>query len=176
MDSGCASLSKAQKGVVMSVMKHEERSAWPLDVLWSEDRVDRMFRDMFRNFFTGEGLVDRFLEARPGLMRVEEYVEDDTCVIRAELPGIDPDRDVEVTVAEGVLHLRAEREERKEEARPTGYRSEFHYGRLERSIRLPEGATEADVKASYKDGILEVRVPAPKPVQPSKAKIPVEHK
>jgi HSP20 family protein len=57
---------------------------------------------------------------------------------------------------------------------PDGYRSEFHYGRLARSIRLPEGATEAEVTASYKDGILEVRVPAPKAVgAPKETKIPI---
>ncbi len=121
--------------------------------------------------------MDRFFEGRTGLMRVEEYVEDDTCVIRAELPGIDPDKDVEISIEDGLLHVRAEREERKEEERPSGYRSEFHYGSLHRSIRLPEGTTEADIKATYKNGILEVRVPAPKAVEeaPAKAKIPIEH-
>jgi HSP20 family protein len=105
----------------------------------------------------------------------EEGVEDDTCVIRAELPGVDPDKDVEISVADGILHLHAEREERTEEELPSGYRSEFHYGSLERSIRLPEGVTEADIKASYKDGILEVRVPAPKPATKPSTKIAIEH-
>ena len=117
---------------------------------------------MLRNFFTGEGMLDRVFQTGSHLMRVEEYLDGDTCVIRAELPGIDPDKDVEISVADGVLHLRAEREEHTEERRPEGYRSEFHYGSLARSIRLPEGATEADVSATYKDGILEIRVPAPK--------------
>ena len=153
----------------MSLTRHER---WPLDVLWSEDRIDQVFRDMFRSFFGGEGMP---AASRPDLMRLEEYVEDDTCVIRAELPGIDPDKDVEISVEDGVLHLRAHREARSEEERPGGYRSEFSYGRLERSVRLPEGATEADVKAGYKDGILEVRVPAPKPVEPAPPrKIPIE--
>ena len=144
----------------MSLMRNEPRSPWPLDV--------------FRNFFPGEGVFERFFEGRQHVMRVEEYLEDGTIVIRAELPGVDPDKDVEISVDEGIMHLRAEREERTEEERPTGYRSEFHYGRLERSIRLPEGATEADIKASYKDGILEIRVPASKPAKPS-VKIPIQH-
>lgn len=68
----------------------------------------------------------------------------------------------------------AEREERTEEKRPEGYCSEFHYGSFARKIRLPEGATEADVSATYKDGILEVRVPAPKDAAVSaRAKIPI---
>jgi HSP20 family protein len=140
--------------------------------MWSQELVDTAFGDMFRNFFSSEGLLDRVQGSH--VMRLEEYVEDDTCVIRAELPGIDPEKDVEISVADGILHLRAQREERSEEKQPDGYRSEFHYGRLSRSIRLPEGATEADVTASYKDGILEVRVPAPKGGSaPKETKIPV---
>lgn len=159
----------------MSLMRNEPRSVWPLDFVWSEEGVDRRFRDMFRHFFSGEGLGERLFEARPSLMRIEEYVEDDTCVIRAELPGVDPDKDVEISFADGILHLHAEREERTEEVRPSGYLSEFHYGSLERSIRLPDGVTEADIQASYKDGILEVRVPAPKPATKPSTKIAIEH-
>jgi len=158
----------------MSLMRRKTGSDWPLETLWSQELVDGMFRDMLRNFFTGEGVFDRVLEGGSHLMRVEEYIEGDTCVIRAELPGIDPEKDVEISVADGVLHLHAERQERTEEERPHGFRSEFHYGSLARSIRLPEGATEADVHASYKDGILEVRVPAPKgAVASTPMKIPV---
>lgn len=151
----------------MSMMKRERRSAWPLDTLWSQDLVDGAFRDMLRNFFTGEGLLDRVFEGGTHVMRVEEFLEDDTCVIRAELPGIDPDKDVQISIADGILHLHAERKEQTDEELPHGFRTEFHYGTLTRSIRLPEGATETDVKASYKDGILEVRVPAPKPAAPA---------
>jgi HSP20 family protein len=156
----------------MSLIKRERPAGWPLETMWSQDLVDTAFGDMFRNFFSAEGMLDRTHGAHA--MRLEEYVEDDTCVIRAELPGIDPEKDVDISVADGVLHLRAEREERSEEKRADGYRSEFHYGRLSRSIRLPEGATVADVTASYKDGILEVRVPAPKAAAaPTETKIPV---
>jgi len=156
-----------EEGVLMSLVKRE--NAWPLDVVLTEDRVDRMFRDMFRGFF-GEGWGD-MPDARP--MRVEEFVEDGTVVIRAELPGIDPDEDVDITVADGILHVVAEREERSEEERPEGYRSEFHYGSFERHIRLPEGAKADDITASYTDGILEVRVPAPAEVEAPTAKVAV---
>jgi HSP20 family protein len=158
----------------MSLIKRQRHEPWPLETVWSQDLIDRAFRDMLHNFFTGEGVLERVFEPGSHLMHVEEYLDGDTCVIRAELPGIDPDKDVEISVADGVLHLRAEREERAEEERPEGYRSEFHYGSLARHLRLPEGATEADVSATYKDGILEVRVPAPKQVaRASSTKIPI---
>lgn len=156
----------------MSLIKRERHAGWPLETMWSQDLVDTAFGDMFRNFFSGEGMLDRMQGTHA--MRLEEYLEDGTCVIRAELPGIDPEKDVELSVADGILHLRAEREERTEDKQPNGYRTEFHYGRLSRSIRLPDGATEADVTATYKDGILEVRVPAPTPTAvQTPTKIPI---
>jgi HSP20 family protein len=88
------------------------------------------------------------------VMRVEDYVEDGQYVLRAELPGIDPDKDVDITVESGMLTVEAERREEKQEGR----RSEFRYGVFRRSTSLPAGADEDDVSATYTDGILEVRV------------------
>ena len=92
-------------------------------------------------------------------MKVEEFREGDTLVVRAEMPGIDPDEDVEITVANGMLHLSAERRSETKTEATSGYRSEFRYGSFSRSVRLPAGAGEDDVKATYDDGILEVRIP-----------------
>jgi HSP20 family protein len=92
-------------------------------------------------------------------MKVEEFRDGDTLVVRAEMPGIDPDKDVEITVADHMLHLRAERRSETKTEDKTGYRSEFRYGSFSRAVRLPAGAGVDDVKASYTDGILEVRIP-----------------
>jgi len=94
-------------------------------------------------------------------MRVEESVEANAMVVRAELPGLDPDEDVEVTIADGVLTISARREEKTESRDDGTYRHEFRYGSMLRRIALPEGVTEAYVTATYKDGILEVRAPLP---------------
>jgi HSP20 family protein len=94
-----------------------------------------------------------------GWLRVEEYRDGNELVVRAEIPGIDPEKDVEITVSDGLLHISARREERSETRDKAGYRSEFRYGSFERTVALPAGAKESDVKASYRDGILEVRVP-----------------
>ncbi|MDN3027826.1 Hsp20/alpha crystallin family protein [Streptomyces sp. S.PB5] len=95
----------------------------------------------------------------PGLhhIRVEEHLTDGTYVLRAELPGIDPDKDIEITVAEGVLTLRAERSEETKEK----YRTEFRYGTFARSVRLPAGAKGDEASADYKDGVLTITVPLP---------------
>ena len=92
-------------------------------------------------------------------MKVEEFRDGDTLVVRAEMPGIDPDKDVEITVADRMLTLRAERRSETKTEDKKGFRSEFHYGSFSRSVRLPAGAGEDDVKATYNDGILEVRIP-----------------
>ena len=93
------------------------------------------------------------------VLKVEEFTEDGTLVIRAELPGIDPDKDVDLEVADGRLSIRAERRTEEETEGREYYRREMQYGAFGRSLPLPAGATEEDVKATYKNGILEIRVP-----------------
>ena len=97
----------------------------------------------------------------PHSMRVEEFTRDGSFVIRAELPGIDPDQDVEITLKDRMLTIAGKREEHHEEAQ----RSEFFYGRFMRTLTLPAGAGEENIKASYRDGILEVQVPMKTPTE-----------
>jgi HSP20 family protein len=90
---------------------------------------------------------------------VEEFDEGGKHVIRAELPGVDPDRDVEVTVQDGVLHIRAERREETKTEKPHYFRQELRYGAFVRNITLPAGCSEEDIAADYADGILTIRLP-----------------
>jgi HSP20 family protein len=92
-------------------------------------------------------------------LRVEEFMDGDTLVIRAELPGIDPDTDVELTVGDGMLHIHAQRRQTQKVEDKDLVRSELRYGAFTRTLPLPVGATDKDIDASYKAGILEVRVP-----------------
>src|SRR5271165_1019051 len=104
------------------------------------------------------------------LMRVEDLVKDDSYVVRAELHGLDQEKDVEVTVANGILTIKAERREEE-----TGkHHSEFHYGTFSRSMTLPAGADKEHIDAVYGHGILEVTVPlAHESAKESERKIPV---
>lgn len=74
--------------------------------------------------------------------------------MKAELPGIDPSKDVEVTIGSGCLTIHAERSDKIEGKR----RSEFRYGSFTRSLTLPANASEDDVTASYDAGILSVSI------------------
>ncbi len=87
-------------------------------------------------------------------MRAEEGVEGDRFVVRAEMPGIDPEKQAEVTVSTGILTLHAERTEDIE----SPHRSEFRYGSFRRRMALPANANEGDIVATYDKGIIEVSV------------------
>lgn len=108
------------------------------------------------------------------VMKVEEFTEDGTLVIRAEMPGIDPDKDVDLEVSDGRLSIRAERRTEEETKGREYYRREMQYGAFGRSLPLPAGASEEDVKATYKDGILEIRVPIDKEKAAGATRIHVE--
>ena len=119
------------------------------------------------DWFDMPDLFSRLESMRPSMMftdriKVEEELRDGKLVIRAELPGIDPSKDVELVVGDGVLRLRAERRREMKEESEGGFRSEFSYGSLTRTVPLPKGASADDVTASYNDGILEVTVPVAK--------------
>jgi len=124
-------------------------------------RFDHLFEEWLRMMPFRSMAFSRRLEAGD-LIRVEEFREDGALVVRADLPGIDPDKDVELTVSHGMLRIEAERRE-EEKREEKGYlRREVRYGSFSRSLSLPEGVTEADIAATYKDGVLEIRIPEPK--------------
>ncbi|MFF9786885.1 Hsp20/alpha crystallin family protein [Streptomyces nigrescens] len=90
------------------------------------------------------------------LIRIEESQESGTYTVRAELPGVDPDKDVEITLDRtGLLTIHAERSEEEKGKE----HSEFRYGSFTRRISLPEGIKEEDISASYDKGILTVTAP-----------------
>ena len=99
---------------------------------------------------------------------LEETIRDDRYVVRAELPGLDPENDIEVTVDGRILTIRAERRQRADE--PS--HSEFRYGSLARQVKLPAQVDPADVTATYGKGVLEISVPV-REVNPEGTRIPV---
>jgi len=106
-------------------------------------------------------------------LRVEEFQDGGDLVVRAELPDIDPDKDVEITTEGGVARIRAHREQKSETKNKEGYRSEFRYGEFSREIALPAGTRADGVTATYKDGILEVRIPNAPEQAAAATKVPI---
>ena len=95
------------------------------------------------------------LPPEPPAIRIEEYRSAERYLVRAELPGVDADRDIDIRYQDGVLYLRVCHEPGSEA--PT--RSEFRYGVCARSIPLPEGAAVDRMTVTYLRGILEIDVP-----------------
>lgn len=118
------------------------------------------FNDLW-NAFAPTGVAPMW---SPHLLRVEDSVDDGHYVVRAEIPGVDPVKDVQVSVQDRHLVIKAERTETKEEKG----RSEFSYGSFYRAVTLPARAREEGIEASYSQGILTVRVPMAEPAAPAK--------
>jgi HSP20 family protein len=84
-------------------------------------------------------------------------------VVRADVPGIKPE-EIEIEVEDGMLTLSGKHEESTEETDERYVRRERRYGAFSRRLPLPEGVDPKKIKASTKDGVLEVTVPLPKEV------------
>lgn len=131
-----------------------------------ERRQQRSLFPELADWFAG---FPSFANIRPvfdaRLLRLEdEMTKDGRYEVRAEIPGVDPAKDVDVTVHDGRLTIKAERTEKSE----SNGRSEFTYGSFERTVTLPQGANEDDITASYDKGILTVSVPVAAPASTEK--------
>jgi HSP20 family protein len=150
-----------------SIVRHRDREVERR----APDRLDRLG---WASWLDWPGLD--MLRDGDNLLRIEEYRDGDTMVIRSEMPGMDPDKDVEIELRDHMLEIRAERHEEKTEEGKGTRRSEFRYGSFFRAVPLPVEAKEGDVKASYKDGVLEVRVPCAPSFEELPHRIPIARK
>ncbi len=101
-------------------------------------------------------------------VRIEDYRDNGNFVLRAELPGMDPDKDIHITMEGNELSITAERSVAKHDKT----HSEFSYGSFARTVRLPASAAADKISARYDAGILEVTVPLAE--QPESRQIPVQ--
>jgi HSP20 family protein len=91
---------------------------------------------------------------------VDVIEKDDTLTIRVDLPGLTKD-EVKVDVTADAITVQGERKKEIEEKGDGQYRLERAYGTFFRAVPLPEGVKPADVKATFKNGVLEVTAPVP---------------
>jgi len=124
--------------------------------------------DRFRNpAWLGEELETE--SVRP---RIESFVEDGKLTVRADMPGLDQ-KDIEVKVTGDTLEVRGKREEKKEIKKRDFLRREVRYGSYAYSTTLPAGIKAEEIKASYKDGVLELVALMPKELAPKEVKVQV---
>lgn len=123
------------------------------------DEMDRLFGA----FTPGVGvefgrLAD--LETSTWLPQVEMFEREGKLTIRADLPGLTKD-DIDVDVTDDSIVIRGERQQEKEESKEGYYRSERSYGSFYRQIPLPSGVNREEANATFRDGVLEITMPAP---------------
>ena len=104
---------------------------------------------------------------------IESYVEEGNLITRIDLPGVDP-KEIDAKLIGNMLVVKAKREEKKETRKRDLIRREVSYGNYERTMTLPEGVKAEDIKATYRDGVLELTAPAPKELAPKEVRIQVE--
>jgi HSP20 family protein len=143
----------------------------------------RNFDNLFQSALREEGTfahVPWLLSARSGetsrqamVPAMECFTRDNRFVLRAELPGVDPEK-VEITVQGDRLVLSGEKESHRNQEDEEYWFQEVSYGRFERSFVLPEGVKADDIKANYQNGVLEVTFPAKETVEPRKIPVTAE--
>ena len=167
----------AEKGTEMA--KREERQLARRDpLLRSPFQMLERFADEMDRVFDDFGFGRRWLTPRPGRSwlqspwrttatdweawspEVEVFHRNNELVVRADLPGLNKDN-VKVDVTEDAVTIQGERKQEQKEEREGLYRSERSYGSFCRVIPLPEGAITDQAKANFKDGVLEIIMPAP---------------
>ena len=131
------------------------------DMFSTRHRMNRLMNDFFMPspYFRRENTV---WDWNPS---VDIYNEDDSIVLKAELPGIDKDN-INIDVKDRVLTLKGERSSDNEVKEDKYYRRERSFGRFERRFSLPENVNADDIKADYKDGVLRIEIPKPVEEQP----------
>ena len=132
-------------------------------------------RDMFSARNRMSRLMDDFFMPSPYFKQespawdwnpsVDIYNEDNSIVLKAELPGVEKDN-INIDIKDRVLTLKGERSTDNEVKEDSYYRRERSFGKFERRFALPENVNADEVKADYKDGILRIEIPKPVAEQP----------
>ena len=116
--------------------------------------------DLFPRFF-GSATDEATQPASSWYPATEGRLEDGTYVIQFALPGVDP-KEVALSLIDNVLTVKGERNANHDSTGKDYFVREVAYGAFQRSVTLPEGVDAAAVEAKYANGMLEVRVPAPR--------------
>ena len=133
-----------------------------------QDRINRMFNEAFtRKEFDDDASMGAWSPA------VDIYDTDDALIVKAELAGV-PKENVTVDVKDNILTLKGERSVDKEVKEENYYRRERSFGSFQRSFTLPAAINPDDIKAVYKDGILEIEIPKPEEKKPKQVTIDVK--
>jgi len=141
---------------------------------WERD-MDRMMEDFFGRKFR-PWWPERWFRADEFDIRapvVDVFEEKDDIVVKAEIPGIDKDN-IEVNLSDHILTIKGQKKKEEEVKEENYYRSERSYGSFIRTLELPKEVHADKVKANFKNGVLEVRMPKTEEAKAKEIKVKVE--
>jgi HSP20 family protein len=137
------------------------------------DPFGDMRTTMDRLFDEGFSRPWRLVQSSPdyeSTFPVEVSETDEALEVKASLPGVKPD-EVEITVSNDVLTIKAAHEERKEDKKRDYYRREIRYGSFHRSLSLPTSVDSDKAEATFDNGILHLTLPKAEAVRPKQIKV-----
>jgi HSP20 family protein len=154
----------------MKLIRYREpETFWaPLDRLASlRDEFDRILEPTFGSSVRGAGSFNNWVPA------LDVHDEKDQVVVVAELPGLNKD-EIEISLHNGLLSISGERKEETTAGEGETRRQERYFGRFSRSVTLPSLVDDTRVTASYKDGLLTVRLPKAEEAKPKQIQVNAE--
>ncbi len=138
-----------------------------------EREAERLFGDFFQRPLLGLAWPERFREVGFGKPAIEIYEEKDDVVIKAEVPGMKKE-DLDINISGTLLTIKGEKKQEEEVKKKGYYYSERSYGSFLRTIDLPKEVQIDKVRAGFKDGVLEVRLPKTEEAKRKEVKIKVD--
>jgi HSP20 family protein len=131
--------------------------------------LDRVFEQPFKTAFRWPAAADLAAWAP----QVDVFQRDGQLVTKVDLPGLKKE-DIKVEIADGYLVVSGERKDEAEDKQENFYRCERSYGSFYRAVPLPDGVKADEVKATFEDGVLQVRVPLAVAAKPQPQTVPIE--
>lgn len=138
------------------------------DVVSIQDEMNKLFDDFF-----GRPVLRTEWTESAWNPSVDVSEDKDNVIIKAEMPGINKE-DIKISVQDGVLTLKGEKKQEKEEKDKNYHRIERSYGSFCRSFQLPTSVKSDKVKAGYKDGVLSIALPKTEEVKPKEIPISID--
>jgi HSP20 family protein len=142
---------------------------------WQRE-MERMFDDFFGRRWE-PFRVARWLPSGVGVsppsVELDVYEEKEEIVAKAEVPGLEKE-DIEVSIADSTLTIKGEKKKEEEVKEEDYYRLELSYGSFVRSVELPREVQTDKVKATFKNGVLEIRMPKSEEAKKKEIKVKVD--
>jgi HSP20 family protein len=137
------------------------------------ETFERRMADLFERFWGPSERERSVWGPENWAPAIESKVENGNLIVKVDLPGIDP-KEVSISVLGNQLTIEGERKREEKKEEKDYFYQEVSYGKFSRTIPLPEGVDADKVKANYKNGVLEIILPAPKQLASKKVQIEVQ--